>query len=58
MGHYSGLSHLLSSGRIGTLKTRNRIVMPSMGTNLGDGNGYVGERMKRYYESRARRGNG
>jgi 2,4-dienoyl-CoA reductase-like NADH-dependent reductase (Old Yellow Enzyme family) len=58
MGHHSGLSHLLSSGRIGTLKTRNRIVMPAMGSNLGDGNGYVGERMKRYYESRAQGGAG
>ena len=58
MGHYSGLSHLLSSGRIGTLETRNRIIMSAMGSNLGDGNGFVGERMKRYYETRAQGGAG
>jgi 2,4-dienoyl-CoA reductase-like NADH-dependent reductase (Old Yellow Enzyme family) len=58
MGNHSELSHLLSSGRIGTLETRNRIVMAAMGSNLGDGNGFVGERMKRYYETRAQGGAG
>jgi len=58
MGHHSEFSHLLSSGRIGTLETRNRIIMAPMGTNLGDGNGHVGERIKRYYETRAQGGAG
>ena len=47
MGSDSRYGHLLSPGRIGTLKTRNRIIMPGMGTNFGDENGFVTDRMKR-----------
>ncbi len=50
--------HLLSSGRIGTLDTRNRIFMAGMGTNFGSSDGYVTETMKRYHEERARGGVG
>jgi 2,4-dienoyl-CoA reductase (NADPH2) len=50
--------HLLSPGRIGSLETRNRIVMSPMGSNLAESNGHVGERIKRYYEERARGGVG
>lgn len=49
---------LLSPGRIGSLETRNRIVMSPMGSNLGQEDGHVGERLKRYYEARARGGVG
>ncbi len=45
--------HLLSPGRIHTLHMRNRIIMAGMGTNFGDENGFVSERMKKYYEARA-----
>lgn len=54
----SKLTHLLSPGRIGSLEVRNRIFMSPMGDNLGEGNGHVGERTKRYFEARARGGVG
>ncbi|MFI5366369.1 MAG: FAD-dependent oxidoreductase [Candidatus Binatia bacterium] len=50
--------HLLSPGRIGALEMRNRIVMSPMGSNLAEADGYVGERIVRYYEARARGGVG
>ncbi|MDQ1520479.1 MAG: hypothetical protein QOI55_1552 [Actinomycetota bacterium] len=50
--------HLLSPGRIGTLETRNRIVMAPMGSNLCEPDGTPGERMRSYYEARARGGCG
>jgi 2,4-dienoyl-CoA reductase (NADPH2) len=49
---------LLSPGRIGTLETRNRIVMAPMGSNLCEPDGTPGERMLSYYEARARGGAG
>jgi 2,4-dienoyl-CoA reductase (NADPH2) len=49
---------LLSPGRIGTLETRNRIVMAPMGSNLCELDGTPGERMLAYYEARARGGAG
>jgi 2,4-dienoyl-CoA reductase-like NADH-dependent reductase (Old Yellow Enzyme family) len=51
-------SNLLSPGRIGGLETRNRIAMAPMGSNLGEADGRVGERVIRYYEARARGGVG
>jgi 2,4-dienoyl-CoA reductase (NADPH2) len=51
-------SHLLSPGRIGTLETRNRIVMAPMGSNLCELDGTPGDRMLAYYEARARGGAG
>lgn len=49
---------LFEPGRIGDLETRNRIVMPPMASNLGDGQGYVTQRLIDYYEERARGGAG
>ncbi|RMF22961.1 MAG: NADH:flavin oxidoreductase, partial [Deltaproteobacteria bacterium] len=49
---------LLSPGRIGPLETPNRIIMSPMGTNLGETDGRVGERLLAYYEARARGGAG
>jgi 2,4-dienoyl-CoA reductase (NADPH2) len=49
---------LLSPGRIGTLETRNRIVMAPMGSNLCELDGTPGDRMLAYYEARARGGAG
>ena len=44
--------------RIGQMELRNRIVMPPMGTNYANEEGYVTERLKNYYEARARGGVG
>jgi len=49
---------LLEPGRIGTLQLKNHIVMPPMGTGYADENGYVTERLKDYYEERAKGGVG
>jgi 2,4-dienoyl-CoA reductase (NADPH2) len=46
--------HLLAPGRIGSLELRNRILMSPMGSNLAEEDGHLGERIKRYYEERAR----
>ncbi len=58
MASAHSFAHLLAPGRIGTLETRNRIVMAPMGSNLAEKDGYVGERITRYYEARARGGVG
>src|ERR1700683_1599290 len=50
--------HLLSTGRIGGLALRNRIIMTPMGSNLGEGDGIFGERACAYYRERARGGAG
>jgi len=50
--------NLLSPGRIGGLQIRNRIWMAPMGSNLAQSDGHLGERIKRYYEERARGGAG
>ena len=49
---------LLKPIRIGQIELKNRIVMPAMGTNLGTRDGFVTERLKDYYEVRARGGVG
>ncbi|MDE0950393.1 MAG: FAD-dependent oxidoreductase [Halioglobus sp.] len=49
---------LLSSGRIGELELRNRIIMTPMGSNLSEENGHCGERIQAYYEARAKGGAG
>jgi 2,4-dienoyl-CoA reductase (NADPH2) len=53
--HYS---HLLAPGRIGSMTLKNRIVMTPMGSNLGEGDGSIGERSHNYYLERARGGAG
>jgi 2,4-dienoyl-CoA reductase (NADPH2) len=50
--------HLLSPGRIGSLEIRNRIIMSPMGTNLGEPDGHMGERIQQFYEERAKGGVG
>lgn len=44
--------HLMEPKRIGRLKVRNRIVMPAMGSGLGE-MGYPGDRIIEYYKRRA-----
>lgn len=51
-------SHLLSPGRIGSLALRNRVVMAAMGSDLSGEGGIAGERIRDYYEARARGGCG
>jgi 2,4-dienoyl-CoA reductase (NADPH2) len=58
MSHSQSFRHLLAPGRIGSLELRNRIVMSPMGSNLAEKDGRLGERIKRYYEERARGGVG
>ena len=50
--------NLLSSGKIGDLELRNRIVMTPMGSNLSEVSGHCGERIQAYYEARAQGGAG
>ena len=52
------LDALFSLGRIGTMTTRNRIVMAPMGSNLCEPDGTPGDRLLAYYEARARGGAG
>ncbi len=54
----SRYSHLLAPGRIGTLETRNRIVVAAMGVSLSEADGTVGERLIAYHEEQARGGAG
>ncbi len=58
MGQASNFKHLFSEGRIGTMKIRNRICMAPMGSNFGEPDGSISERLKRYYEARAKGGAG
>lgn len=50
--------NILSSGTIGALALKNRIVMAAMGSNFAEEDGSCGERIKAYYEERARGGAG
>jgi 2,4-dienoyl-CoA reductase-like NADH-dependent reductase (Old Yellow Enzyme family)/thioredoxin reductase len=49
---------LLRTGRIGHLELKNRMVMAPMGTYLAGRDGLVTDRLKEYYEERARGGVG
>lgn len=49
---------LYRSGCIGQLEIKNRIVMAPMGSNLGDDDGYVGDRFIHHYSQRAKGGAG
>jgi len=50
--------HLASPGRIGALTLPNRFIMTAMGSNYAEEDGRCGERLKAYYEERARGGAG
>ena len=49
---------LLQPGSIGHMNLKNRFVVPPMGTNFGNYEGYVTDRMIQYYAARARGGFG
>ncbi len=50
--------HLFSNGMIGTMKLKNRLVMPAMGTGLANRDGTVTEALATFYEIRAKGGAG
>jgi 2,4-dienoyl-CoA reductase-like NADH-dependent reductase (Old Yellow Enzyme family)/thioredoxin reductase len=50
--------HLFTSGKIGSMVVKNRIVLPPMGTGYHDAGGYVSQRFIDYLEARARGGVG
>ncbi len=50
--------HLLSPGRIGTLKIRNRIATTAMGVSMAEEDGSAGERLIAYHEEQAKGGVG
>ena len=52
------LANLFAPGNIGTIQTRNRIIMAPMGTLFPHEDGTVSDRTCRYYEERARGGAG
>jgi 2,4-dienoyl-CoA reductase-like NADH-dependent reductase (Old Yellow Enzyme family)/thioredoxin reductase len=52
------LRHLFEPISVGSMEVRNRIVMPPMGTGLGEPGGCVTDRHVAYYEARARGGVG
>lgn len=49
---------LFTSGRIGQLRLKNRIVMPAMGTSLATSTGEASDEIIKYYEERAKGGCG
>jgi len=49
---------LFEPGRIGQLELKNRIVMPPMGTEMAAEDGHITERIRCYFEERARGGVG
>ncbi|MFH0730687.1 MAG: NADH:flavin oxidoreductase [Pseudomonadota bacterium] len=49
---------IYSPGSIGSIRLRNRIVMPAMGTNLGTTDGQVTDRLIEYHRVRAKGGVG
>lgn len=50
--------HLFSTGNIGRVVLKNRVVMPGMSTNLAGPNGEITDHQIRYYEERAKGGVG
>ncbi len=50
--------NLFKPGRIGTMKLKNRIVMPAMGTGFATREGLITEQTKAYYTARAKGGAG
>ncbi|MDC0069066.1 NAD(P)/FAD-dependent oxidoreductase [Gammaproteobacteria bacterium] len=50
--------HLTSPGRIGTLETRNRMVVSAMGINLANEDGTCGDRIIAFHERHAKGGIG
>lgn len=56
--HMSKYKNLMSSGRIGPMEVRNRILLAAMGTSLAEADGSCGERIRKFHEEQARGGLG
>jgi 2,4-dienoyl-CoA reductase-like NADH-dependent reductase (Old Yellow Enzyme family)/thioredoxin reductase len=54
----SKFKRIFEPANIGTMRLKNRIIMPPMGTNYAEAGGAVSQRMLDYYEARARGGVG
>lgn len=52
----SNFQKLFEPAQIGSLKVKNRMIVPSMGTNFANPDGTVSERLKDYLAARARGG--
>ena len=52
----SHFQKLFEPTQIGSLKLRNRMIVPPMGTNFANPDGTVSERLKDYFAARARGG--
>lgn len=52
----SSYQHLLAPGHIGSMTLRNRMIVTSMGVNLGDPDGSCGERILAFHEEQAKGG--
>lgn len=51
-------SNLFSSGKIGSMELKNRIILPAMGTKMNEPGGYVSQRLIDYHVARAKGGCG
>jgi 2,4-dienoyl-CoA reductase-like NADH-dependent reductase (Old Yellow Enzyme family)/thioredoxin reductase len=58
MAENKPFNYIYSKGKIGNLTARNRIVLPAMGTNLPNENGFVTDRLIEYHRIRAMGGIG
>ncbi|NLJ70999.1 MAG: FAD-dependent oxidoreductase [Clostridiaceae bacterium] len=52
------LKRLCTPGQIGTMWLKNRMIMPAMGTNLGNADGTISDNIVNYYAKRAAGGIG
>ena len=48
--------HVLKKGKIGSLRLKNRFIMPAMGSSRGEEDGNAGQELIEYYAARARGG--
>lgn len=54
----STYAHLLSEGRIGALRLKNRMIVTAMGVSLSEPDGHVGQRLIDYHVAQAKGGAG
>ncbi|MEH6551648.1 MAG: NAD(P)/FAD-dependent oxidoreductase [Pseudomonadales bacterium] len=54
----NSFSHLLKTGRIGSMTLKNRMAVTAMGVNMAEADGSCGERIRDYHERQAKGGVG
>lgn len=52
------LKNLFSSGNIGTLELKNRVILPAMGSKMADSDGHVSQQLIDYHVARTKGGCG